>query len=73
MAITRTLSDIRLRITPASGDVTVVVSGVISDSVEDTSTDRQRIMLAPAVVNAAVALRDAVLTVAAAAGKPMTF
>lgn len=72
MAITRRLNDIVLTF-DSLGNPTVLVTGVITDDVENTSTGAVRNMVAPAVLAAAATLRDAVMTVAANAGKPLSF
>lgn len=68
----RTLREVTLTF-DKDGAPSVTVTGIAEDLDEGTSTGVARVMVAPAVVNAAVALRDVILTVAAAAGKPLTF
>lgn len=71
MPITRKLSEISVGFLP-DGSPVVRVSGVITDTDENTVTGRSQTMQAATVVAEAVLLRDAVLAVAAAAGKPLT-
>ena len=74
MAITRKLHTISVSFTEdGSGNVNVVATGIITDTSEGTSGPAARAFAQPAVVAAAQGLRDAVLTVAANAGKPLTF
>lgn len=72
MTVTRRINDISITF-DGMGAPTVIVTGLVIDDVEDTSAGVNRRMIAPAVLTAAAALRDAVLTVAANAGKPLTF
>lgn len=72
MAITRKLNEISLTF-DATGNPAVVVTGIVTDTDEGTAAGARRDMAQAAVVAAAVQLRDAVLTVAANAGKPLTF
>ena len=72
MAITRRLNEITVTF-DGVGNPSVVATGVITDTDEATATGAARQMQAATVINAAVALRDAVLAVAQAAGKPLTF
>ena len=71
MAITRQLVEVRVNFA-SDGTPLVRASGIISDDVEGTVTGKDQIMAQAAVVNAAIVLRDAVMTVAANAGKPLT-
>lgn len=68
----RTLREVTLTF-DKDGVPSVTVTGIAEDLDEGTSTGVARVMVAPVVVNAAVALRDAIIAVAAAAGKPLTF
>lgn len=72
MAITRKLREILISF-DAAGNPAVTVTGLISDDVEGTSTGKAQSMAQAPVIAEAVALRDAVMTVAANAGKPLTF
>jgi len=72
MAITRKLVEIQLNF--AGSNIPIIqVTALVSDDVEGTATGASRILAQPAVVSAANALRDAVVTVAANAGLPVTF
>jgi hypothetical protein len=73
MAITRKLVEIQVNIIDAAGTTSTQVTAVVSDDSEGTTTGAVKLLAAPAVVNAANALRDAVVSVAANAGKPVTF
>lgn len=55
-------------------DATPVVSAVamVTDDSEGTQTGAAKVLNAPSVVSAATTLRDAVMTLAANAGKPVT-
>lgn len=72
MAITRKLVQISLAY-QGSDVATITVTAIVSDDAENTATGVARVLTAPAVVTAANALRDAVVTAAANAGKPVTF
>jgi len=72
MAITRKLVQIELLF--RGTDVPIVnVTAVVSDDEENTATGVARILQGAAIVNAANALRDAVVNAAQNAGKPVTF
>lgn len=68
----RTLREIALTF-DAAGNPVITVTGIAEDLDEGTSTGVARVMVAPTIVVAAGTLRDAVLAVALAAGKPLTF
>lgn len=72
MAISRKVNQISITF-DGLGNPAVVLTGIITDDDEGTSTGAARQMKSPAVVAAAEALRDACLAVAASAGKPLTF
>jgi hypothetical protein len=72
MAITRRLDNIIVTF-DSQGNPTVVGTGVISDDSEGTQVGKAQAFGQNAVVTAATQLRDAVLTVAQNAGKPLTF
>lgn len=72
MAITRKLVQIDLAF--QGSDVPIVtVTAVVSDDGENTSTGVARVLQGAGVINAANALRDAVVAAAQNAGKPVTF
>lgn len=72
MAITRKLNEITLNF-DREGNPTVLVTAIVTDTDEGTNSGAARILQAPAVLTAATALRDACLTLAANAGKPLSF
>jgi len=72
MAITRKLVTITLTYTGSSVHA-VHATAVVTDDVEGISDNVLRSINAPAVITAADALRDAVVTASANIGKPVTF
>ena len=72
MAISRRLHKIEVQFT-GNGTPVVRVLAIVTDDEENTSTGASRLIGAPTVINAAAALRDALIEVAAAAGKPIGF
>jgi hypothetical protein len=73
MALTRKLVEIQVNILDATGTTSTQVTALVTDDSEGTATGAVKIINAATVVNAANALRDAIVQVAANAGKPITF
>jgi hypothetical protein len=72
VAITRKLLDIAVTL-DSLGAVKVESSELVTDDVDGTTAGRRKNWHAPAVKEAAEALRDAVLAQAIQQGKPMQF
>lgn len=73
MAITRKFQRIVIELTPGTGAPTVTGFAVVTDDVEGSESGVNRDFLGPNVVADATALRDRIVNLAAAAGKPLTF
>lgn len=72
MAITRRVTQITMTF-EGTEDPRVSHTAMISDDVEGTSSPDTKRWNAPAVVNAAIALRDAIVAQSAGQGRPLTF